>query len=59
MKDNINLPPRGWEDRSDSACGGWSSITEHMMSNKGNKLIASTPTKDFLFTGALERWGTY
>lgn len=59
MNDNINLPPKGWDDRPDSACGGWSSVTESMMSDKGNKLIASTPTTDFLFTGTLERWRAY
>lgn len=60
MNDNINLPPRGWEDRSDSACGGVALyITESKMLNKGNKLITSTPTTESLFTGTLERWGAH
>lgn len=28
MNDNINLPPRGCEDRSDSAAGGWASMLQ-------------------------------
>lgn len=49
MNDNINLPPRGWEDRSDSACRGVALyITESIALKKRNKLITSTPTTEYL-----------